>query len=136
SSELAVDADGKLLPRRRVQAVNPQAGEKAVPNPNSALIWEFVSCGKRFEDNMHRTCGSVAVSKDLVIAADYSGVVHCLDAKTGKRHWSYDTPRRIHASPLIVDDKLYVANEEADIVVFELGFEARHAEPIATLSHE
>src|SRR5262249_52496098 len=107
SSELAVDADGKPLPRRRVQAVNPQTGEKAVPNPNSALLWEFVSCCKRFEDNMHRTPGSVAIAKDLVIATDYSGLVHCLDAKAGKRHWSYDTFTPIHASPLIVDDKLY-----------------------------
>ena len=46
SSELAVEADGKPLPHRRVQAVDPKAGDKAIANPNSALVWDFVHCGK------------------------------------------------------------------------------------------
>ena len=36
SSELAVDAAGRPLPRRRLQAVDAKLGEKAIPNPNSA----------------------------------------------------------------------------------------------------
>ncbi len=135
SSELAVDADGKQLPRRRLQAVNSQAGEKAIPNPNSTLVWEFVSGGKAYTDAMHRTMSSVAIAKDLVIAVDFSGVVHCLDAKTGQRHWSHDTLAAIWVSPLIVDDKVYVANEDGDMLVFQLGADPKHAEPIATVSH-
>ena len=88
-----------------------KVGEKAIANPNSALVWEFVKCGNEFEDEMHLTIGSVAISKGLVIASDFDGAVHCLDAKTGKRHWSYDTNAAIWASPLIVDDKVYVADE-------------------------
>ena len=135
SSELAIAADGKPLPRRRLQAINPQAGEKAIPNPNSALVWEFVSGGKAYTDAMHRTMSSVAIAKDLVIAVDFSGVVHCLDAKTGQRHWSHDALAAIWVSPLIVDDKVYVANEDGDMLVFQLGADPKHAEPIATVSH-
>ncbi len=135
SSELAVDAEGRPLPRRRRQAVDSKAGEKAVPNPNSALVWEFISSGNEFSDAMHRTMGSVALSKGLLICADFSGLVHCFDARTGKRHWSHDTLSAIWASPLIVDDKVYVADEDGDTTVFQLAAEARHAEPIATVLH-
>ena len=136
SSELAVNANGQPLPHRRLQAVDSKAGEKAIPNPNSALIWEFVSCGKEFADAMHRTMNSVAISKGLLICADFPGLVQCFDARTGRRHWSYETLfSAIWASPLIVDDKVYVADEDGKMTVFQLGAEARHAEPIATIGH-
>lgn len=121
SSELAVDADGQTLPRRRTQAVNPQADEKALPNPNSALVWEFVRCGKAFEDEMHRAMGSVVVAKDLVIVGDASGLVHCFDAKTGQRHWRHDTFASIWTSPLIVEDKVYVTNEDGNVTIYGLS---------------
>jgi outer membrane protein assembly factor BamB/precorrin-6B methylase 2 len=136
SSELAVDSAGKPLARRRVQAVNEKEGEKAIPNPNSALIWEFVRCGADdFLDVMHRSMGSVAIANGLVIAADFSGIVHCLDAKTGKRHWSHDALAAIWATPLIVGDKVYVADEDGGIAVFQLSADPKHAEPLATTTH-
>lgn len=123
SSELAVDADGNALPHRRVQAVNPKAGEKAIPNPNSALVWEFRSTGsgQKFEDAIHRVSGSVVVAKGLVIAADFSGIVHCFDARTGQRHWTHDTIADIWTSPLIVDDKVYVADGDGEISIYGLS---------------
>ncbi len=121
SSELAIDANDKPLPRRRVQAVDPKAGEKAIPNPNSALVWEFVNCGKKYEDTMHRTMSSVAIAKGLVIVGDLSGLVHCFDAKTGQRHWRHDMFAAIWTSPLIVDDKAYVTDEDGDVTIFGLS---------------
>src|SRR5207253_5224831 len=112
SSELAVDAAGKLLPRRRLRAVDTEAGEKAVPNPNSGLVWECIKTGDDdFTDVMHRMVGSVSIAQGLVIAADSAGLVHCFDAKTGKRHWAYDMLAWIGGSPLIVDDKVFVADQ-------------------------
>ncbi len=121
SSELAVDANEQPLPRRRMQAVDPKAGEKAIPNPNSGLVWEFVSLGEEFEDAMHRTMSSVAVSKGLVIVGDTSGLVHCFDAQTGQRHWRHDMFATIWVSPLIVDDKIYIADEDGDVAIFGLS---------------
>ncbi len=135
SSELAVDAHGKLLSRRRVQGVDPKFGEKAVPNPNSALVWEFAGPTKDFADAMHRALGSVVIAKGLLIAADLSGVVHCLDAKTGQRYWNHDINSAIWASPLIVDDKVYVGDEDGKMSVYQLGADAKCAEPIAVIPH-
>ena len=121
SIELAVDREGKPLPRRRRQAVDPQKGEKAIPNPNSGLIWEFTADAEEFQDQMHRTLSSVAVHKGLVIAPAYSGLVHCLDARTGKKYWTYDGPSRIWGSPLIVGETIYVADEDGFVALLRLS---------------
>jgi outer membrane protein assembly factor BamB len=121
SSELAVDAEGKPLAHRRLQAVDTTRGEKAIPNPNSGLVWEFTSVGKEFEDTVHGMVTNVAIDQGLVIAADYSGAVHCLDAKTGERYWSHDVLSHILASPLIVDRKVYVGDEDGEFTVFALS---------------
>lgn len=122
SSELAVDGAGNVVPHRRVQAVDPERGEKAVPNPNSGLVWEYAPRGdKRFSDMMHGALGNVAVHKGLVIAPDSTGFVHCLDAKTGNRYWVCDALATIYGSPLIVDDKAYVADTDGDVMIFRLS---------------
>lgn len=136
SSELAVDANGKALPHRRERAVDPEAGEKAIANSNSALVWEFVRSGEKFEDFMHGALGSVAIAGGLLMAADGAGMVHCLDAKTGARHWAYDAFATVVSSPLIVDGKVYVADEDGDIAVFQLDADPRSAQPIAEILME
>ena len=85
SAELAVDHNGQILPHRRIQAVDPEKGERAIANQNSGVIWEYTSAGEEFEDAMHRTISSVAVHNGLLIATDYCRVgalLRCDDGKT------------------------------------------------------
>lgn len=127
SSELAVDPEGKAVPPRRTYAVDPKNGEKVVPNPNSALVWEFG--GKigqdydkhKFEDQMHRSMASVAVHDGLVVVPSFTGLVHCLDAETGRQHWVCDLLASIWASPLIVDDKIFIADEDGIVSIFHFS---------------
>lgn len=121
SPELAVDADGKPLPHRRLQAVIASDGEKAIPNPNSAVVWHYSKTGPDFEQTMHRSCGTVAIKNDLLYIADFSGLFHCLDAKTGKPHWTYDMFAASWGSPLIVEDKVYIGDEDGDVAIFKLS---------------
>ena len=103
------------------------AGEVVRPNPNSAALWSYTgedanADGKfDFEETMHRTLGMAAVSDDLLVIADLAGLVHCLDARTGKVHWTYDTLAAVWGSPLLVDGKIYLADEDGDVAVFELA---------------
>ena len=66
----------------------------ARPNPNSAAIWHYAGLDENgngkidFEETMHRTCGTAVIKDDLLYIADFSGLFHCLDAKTGKPHWT------------------------------------------------
>ena len=127
SATLAVDKDGKEIPHRRLQAVDPQAGEKAVPNPNSAIVWHYDGHDadgdgrKSFEEEMHRTIGSAAIKDGLAFIADYSGLVHCLDAKAGKVHWTHDMVAASWGSPLIVDGTVYIGDEDGDVTIFDLA---------------
>jgi outer membrane protein assembly factor BamB len=132
SPELAVDKDGKVIPHRREQAVIAENGEKALPNSNSAAVWHYAEAdingdGKAddFEEKMHRSCGTVSIKDNVLIIADFSGLVHCLDAKTGKRHWIHDMLAASWGSPLIVDGKAYIGDEDGDVTIVKLSPEKK-----------
>jgi hypothetical protein len=133
SSELAVDKDGKELPLRRLQAADPKKGEKGIPNPNSAAVWHYDAVDRNknkkfdFDEIMHRSIGSVAIKNDLCFISDFSGLVHCLDAKktddNGRPivYWTHDMFDASWGSVLIVDGKVYVGDEAGDVHIFELS---------------
>ncbi len=129
SPELAIslkDPDTPL-PHRRLQAVDTENGEAACPNPNSAAVWHYPGFdidgnGKLgFEETMHRTCGTVAIKNNLLFVADFSGLFHCLDVSTGKPHWTYDMLAASWGSPLLVDGKVYIGDEDGDVCIFKLS---------------
>ncbi len=132
SPKLAVRADDttKIVPPRREQAVQPELGEIAIANPNSAAVWEYSQFDQNgddeidFEEEMHRSCGTVAIKDRLLYISDFSGLFHCLDAETGKPHWTYDMLAAAWGSPLIVDDHVYIGDEDGDVCVFNLTADA------------
>ena len=129
SSELAVSLEDPdtPLPHRRNQAVIQEQGEVARPNPASAAVWHYPGFdddgnGKlSFEETMHRTCGTVAIQDGLLFVADFSGLFHCLDVKTGKPLWTHDMLAASWGSPLIADGKVYIGDEDGDITIFKLS---------------
>ena len=125
SPTLAYDAGGKQLPARRFQAVQREKGETARPNPNSAAVWQYEvfdlngNGSIEFEETMHRSCGNAAVKDNLLYIADFSGIVHCVDAQSGTPRWTHDLLGAAWgASPLIVDGKVYIGNESGDVTIF------------------
>lgn len=127
SPELVVDRGGAPVPRRRIQAIDASAGEALRPNPNSAAVWHYAGFdangdGKLdFTETMHRSLSAAAIKDDLLVIADLAGLVHCLDAKTGKVHWTHDLMSQVWGSPCLVDDKIYLGDQDGDVVVFELS---------------
>ena len=132
SPEIVVDKGGKPVSTgyaktRRVCAVDREAGETVRANPNSAALWQYVGVDTDgdgelgFEEAMHRGLGTVAIKDGLLFVADLAGLLHCLDVKTGRPHWTHDMLAGVWGSPLIVDGKVYLGDEDGDIVVFELS---------------
>ncbi|MCA9192192.1 MAG: PQQ-binding-like beta-propeller repeat protein [Planctomycetales bacterium] len=110
------------IAHKRLQALVEKDGDFERDNPNSAALWHYVGNDpEEFETTMHRTCGTAAIKNDLLFIADFSGVFHCLDAKTGKAHWTYDMFAASWASPLIVEDRVYISDEDGDIAIFKLA---------------
>jgi len=68
-----------------------------------------------------RTLSTVAVGDDLVYAAELDGYIHCLDAKTGKKHWEFDLKDGTWASPFLADGKVYMGTDSGDLFVFQHG---------------
>lgn len=111
------------------------------PNPNSAVVWHV----ERLDPNDHRSMDKVPTpkrinrtissccidpDKNLVYLPDFSGMFHCFDAKTGQHYWSEDLESHIWGSPMLADGKVYLCNEDGDVMIFESGKEmkliARH----------
>ena len=157
SSTLAKGKDGKVIPARRLQAVDTEEGEKIELNPNSAVVWHYTKVdsdgnGKfAFEETMHRTIGTAAIKNDLLFISDFSGLFHCLDAKKIDEkttnedgthppvvYWKYDMFAAAWGSPLIVDGKVYIGDEDGDIAIFNLSSDPEVAmsdeEPIAEVN--
>ncbi len=126
SPELAFNAKdpNKVIAHKRVQAVIPEEGDLVRPNPNSAVIWHYSEFDQNedgeidFEETMHRSCGTVAIREDILYIADFSGLFHCLNAKTGAVHWTYDMLAAAWGSPLIVEDKVYIGDEDGEMAIF------------------
>ena len=83
----------------------------------SGKIWSY--------DEIHRSISTVAVSDKLVFAADFSGILHCLDADTGKAHWTHDTESKVWASPLVGDGKVYLGNESGGFTILAAAKEKK-----------
>ncbi|RIK74449.1 MAG: serine/threonine protein kinase [Planctomycetota bacterium] len=127
SKELAYNAaDPKTpIPHKRVQAVVKEEGDFTRPNPNSAMVWEYNGQDKdgdgklAFEERMHRTISTPVIKDGILYIPDFSGLFHCLDAKTGKVHWVYDMLSACWGSPLVVEDKVYIGDEDGEVSVFK-----------------
>ena len=55
--------------------------------------------------------------------AEYDGDIHCLDAHTGEELWVHETNSRIWSSTLVADEKLFIGNEDGELVILKAGRE-------------
>lgn len=104
--------------------------EDGSPNPNSGEIWHLGGVdedgsltGTEGELVFRRTISTVAIHNGLVYAPDLSGFLHCVDFKTGKRHWEYDAFAAIWGSPMVVDGYVLLGDEDGDLAVLKEGTE-------------
>ncbi|MBN9693058.1 MAG: PQQ-binding-like beta-propeller repeat protein [Verrucomicrobia bacterium] len=77
----------------------------------TGVVWDY--------KGIKRSISTVSIdpATGLLFIADFSGFVHCLDAKTGKLHWVYDMKAHMWGSTFVADGKVYVGDEDGDFVV-------------------
>jgi outer membrane protein assembly factor BamB len=109
---------------RDVSPVGDNFDPKALVNVNSALAWHYGGpnpAKKPRPFHFGRTLSTCAVHDGLVYATEFDGWVHCLDAQTGEKHWDHEIKADTWASPYWVDGKIYLGNEQGEVLVFEHG---------------
>jgi outer membrane protein assembly factor BamB len=73
--------------------------------------------------DFHRSMSTAAIADGLLYISDLSGFLYCLDAATGKLHWKHDTFAAIWGSPYVVDGKVFLGDEDGEVVVLKHGKE-------------
>ncbi len=81
------------------------------------LVWHF--------DKIRRSISTGALHDGLLYYPDFSGFLHCIDAKTGKELWQHDMFAAIWGSPLVADGKVYLGDEDGDVVIMQAGKEKK-----------
>jgi outer membrane protein assembly factor BamB len=77
------------------------------------LVWHY--------DKIRRSISTGALVDGILYYADFSGFLHALDAGTGKPYWVHDMLAAVWASPFVVDGKVYLGDEDGDVVVLKHG---------------
>jgi|CXWL01.1.fsa_nt_gi outer membrane protein assembly factor BamB len=104
---------------------DPEHGEGighlyAIPATGSGDVTGKAAWHRGGED-FHRTISTVSVAEGIVYAADLSGFLYALDAETGQLYWRHDVQAAIWGSPFSADGKVYLGDEDGDLVVLRQG---------------
>jgi outer membrane protein assembly factor BamB len=75
----------------------------------SGRIWHY--------GEIRRSISTGALFEGILFYADFSGFLHAVDAKTGKQIWKHDMFAAIWGSPMVIDGKVYLGDEDGDVTV-------------------
>jgi outer membrane protein assembly factor BamB len=76
-------------------------------------------------DKIRRSISTAAIKDDLIYIPDFSGFFHCIDANTGEEYWVHDLTSAVWGSAIVIDDKVYLGNEDGDVVIMQAGKEKK-----------
>jgi outer membrane protein assembly factor BamB len=71
------------------------------------------------------TLSAVAVTGGILYGADLAGFVYAVDAASGKLLWRYDAQAAVWGSPLVADGKVFLGDEDGDLLVLAAGRELK-----------
>ncbi len=92
-------------------------GTKRGDITTSGRLWHY--------DKIRRTVSTGAIADGLIYYPDFSGFLHCVDLKTGKPYWVHDMLAAVWGSAIVVDGKVYLGDEDGDVVVLQAGKEKK-----------
>jgi outer membrane protein assembly factor BamB len=67
--------------------------------------------------DIRRSISTGALYNGILFYSDFSGFLHAVDAKTGKAFWKHDMFAAIWGSPMVIDGKVYLGDEDGDVTI-------------------
>jgi len=89
----------------------------------SGQIWHYD--GATDKEAIRRSISTAAIKDGIVYYPDFSGFLHAVDQKTGRQIWKHDMFAAMWSSALIADGKVYLGDEDGDVVVMQHGREKK-----------
>ncbi|MET0553520.1 MAG: PQQ-binding-like beta-propeller repeat protein, partial [Vicinamibacteria bacterium] len=83
----------------------------------SGRVWHY--------DKIRRSVSTAAIQDGIMYLSDFSGFLRALDTKTGQEIWVHDMLAAVWGSPLLADGKVYLGDEDGDVVVLQAGREKK-----------
>ena len=72
-------------------------------------------------EDFYRTMSTAAIADGVLYISSLSGFLHALDPETGEEFWTHDTYAAVWGSPFVVDGKVFLGDEDGDVVVLRAG---------------
>ena len=89
----------------------------------SGRLWHYD--GAADSEAIRRSISTSSIKDGLLYHPDFSGFLHCLDLKTGKRLWKHDMFAAMWSSTMVADGKVYLGDEDGDVIVMQHGREKK-----------
>jgi len=83
----------------------------------SGRVWHY--------DKIRRSVSTAAIQDGVLYLSDFSGFLRALDPKTGQEFWVHDMLAAVWGSPMLADGKVYLGDEDGDVVVLQAGKEKK-----------
>jgi len=83
----------------------------------SGFIW---SC-----DLSRHCCSTSSIKDGLLFITDCGRMIRCIDAETGKVHWSHEAKGDMWGSTLVADGKVYVGTRRSELLIFAASKEKK-----------
>ena len=84
-------------------------GTKRGDITKTGMIWHY--------GDIRRSISTGAIHNGILFYSDFSGFLHAVDIKTGKPYWKHDMFAAIWGSPMVIDGKVYLGDEDGDVAV-------------------
>jgi outer membrane protein assembly factor BamB len=92
-------------------------GTKRGDITKTGLVWHY--------DKIRRSISTASIKDGIIYYPDFSGFLHCLDLKTGQPIWTHDMFAAMWSSTMVADGKVYLGDEDGDVVVLQHGREKK-----------
>jgi outer membrane protein assembly factor BamB len=74
-------------------------------------------------DDVQRAMSTVAVHDGVLYFCDLTGLLRAINPDTGETFWEHDAFAAVWSSPYVVDGKVFLGDEDGDLVVLKAGRE-------------